>query len=54
MKIKYPISLKSTAMLDPITCWFEMMQYDVNKVIKIENLVLIVWLTRYTWSSYIT
>ena len=34
-------------MIDPVTGWFKIMQYDEKGVISIVNLVETMWLTRY-------
>ena len=41
-------------MIDPVTVWFEMTQYDDKRAIPISNLVETVWLTRYTRPMKIT
>ena len=38
-KIKEPLILKAITMIDPITGWFEIIQYDENKEMTIEKLV---------------
>ena len=34
-------------MIDPVTGWFEVVQYDVNVAITIANLVETTWMSRY-------
>ena len=35
-------------MIDPITGWFEINQYDNKRAVSIANLLETTWLTRYT------
>ena len=35
-------------MIDPVTGWFEIVQYDDKRAINISNLVENTWLSRYT------
>ena len=37
-------------MINPVTGWFELTEYDDKSVIKIANLVENKWLTRYSWT----
>ena len=41
-------------MIDPVTVWFEITQYDDKRTISIVNLVETMWLTRYTITAEIT
>ena len=41
-------------MLDPVTGWFEIMQYNNKKTMKIANLVETMWLVRYPQPVEIT
>ena len=34
-------------MIDPVTVWFEITQYDNKRALSITNLVETTWLTRY-------
>ena len=36
-------------MIDPVICWFEVMQNRYKKAMKIANLVETTWLVWYTW-----
>ena len=36
-------------MIDPVTGWFEVTQYNDKKAMTIANLVETTWLVRYTW-----
>ena len=36
-------------MIDPVTGWFEITQYNDKKAMEIANLVKNTWLVRYTW-----
>ena len=36
-------------MIDPVTGWFKIMEYNNKHTIKIANLVEATWLTRYHW-----
>ena len=36
-KIKEPLILKSVTMVDPVTGWFEIIQYNENTVMSIVN-----------------
>ena len=49
IKIKEALILKFVTMIDPVTRWFEIMQYSDKKLMKIENLVETMWLVRYPW-----
>ena len=41
-------------MIDPVTGWSERKEYNNKCAIKIENLVEMTWLNRYTWKTEIT
>ena len=41
------LHLKAVTMIDPVTEWFEIVQYDNKKVLSISNLVESTWLFRY-------
>ena len=41
-------------MIDPVTGWFEITQYDNKGAISIANLVETMWLTRYPITTEIT
>ena len=41
-------------MIDPITRWFEVVQYLESKAMKIVNLVETTWLVQYPWPVDIT
>ena len=41
------LHLKDVTMIDPVTGWFEVAQYDNKKAINIVNLVETMWLYRY-------
>ena len=41
-------------MIDPVTGWFEITQYDNKHTISIMNLVVTKWLTRYSRLTEIT
>ena len=41
-------------MIDPVTGWFEIVQYDDKRSITIANLVETAWLSRYPISKEIT
>ena len=41
-------------MIDPVTGWFEITQYDSKRVISIANLVKTMWSTRYPIPMEIT
>ena len=41
-------------MIDPVTGWFEITQYNDKKAMTIENLVKTTWQVRYTWPVEIT
>ena len=51
---KSNLILKYVTMIDPVTKQFEMMHYNDQKAMTIENLVETTWLTRYPWSIEIT
>ena len=50
IKFKY----KSVTMINHVTGWFEITQYDEKKVISIISLIKTMWLTRYTKPTEIT
>ena len=41
-------------MIDPVTGWFEVTQYNNKKAMTIENLVETMWMARYPWLVEIT
>ena len=41
-------------MINPVTGWFEVTQYNDKKFMTIANLVQTMWLSRYPWPSEIT
>ena len=41
-------------MIDPVTGWFEVIQYNDKKAMTVTNLVENMWLSRYPWSYEIT
>ena len=41
-------------MIDPVTGWFEITQYNNKKSITIANLVETMWLVQYPWLVEIT
>ena len=41
-------------MIDPVTGWFEVTQYNDKKGMMIANLVETTWLVRYPWTVEIT
>ena len=53
-KGKYPLILKAITMIDPVTGWFEVVQYSNKKAMKIANLVETTWLVGYPWTAEIT
>ena len=44
---KENLHLKAVAVIDPVTGWFEIVQYDDKRAITIANLVETKWLSRY-------
>ena len=42
--------MKTATIIDPVTGWFDITQYNDNKAMKIENLVETMWLIRYPWT----
>ena len=46
-RVKEPLIIKSVTMIYPVTGWFELMQYNDNKSMKIVNFVETMWLDRY-------
>ena len=51
---KENLNLKAVTMINPVTGWFEIMQFNDTCAITIANLVEIMWLTRYPWPIEIT
>ena len=43
-KGREPLILKAITMIDPVTGWFEISQYNGKKAMTIENLVETMWL----------
>ena len=41
--------LKYVTMIDPVTRWFEVIQYNNKKTMTIANLVETTWLVQYPW-----
>ena len=48
------LHIKAVAMIDPLTGWFEITDYNNNRVVAIENLVETTWLSRYPRPTEIT
>ena len=46
-KQKEYINLKAVTIIDHITGWFEVTQYNDKRAMEISNLVEIMWLSRY-------
>ena len=46
-KGREPLILKAITMIDPVTGWFEISQYNGKKAMTIENLVETMWLAQY-------
>ena len=46
-KQKENLNIKSVTMIDPVTGWFEVTQYNDKRVMSIDNLVEIKWLSRH-------
>ena len=44
-------NLKSINMIDPVTEWFKITQYDDKRSISISKLVGNTWLSRYPWPA---
>ena len=42
-----PLILKAFTMIDPVTLWFEITQYNNKRAMNIANLVEMTWITRY-------
>ena len=40
-------NIKAVTVVDPVTGWFKITQYDNKRAISIANLVETTWLTRY-------
>ena len=53
-KGKETLLSKSVTIIDPITWWFEVTQYNNNKAMTITNLVETIWLVQYPWPVEIT
>ena len=51
---KDALILKVVTVIDPVTGWFEAMQYRDKKSMTVTNLVETTWLVRYHWPLYIT
>ena len=51
---KEKLNLKAVTMIDPVTGWFKIMQYDDKRAISITNLVENTWLPRYPRPMEIT
>ena len=48
-KVRDRIIFKFVTMMDPVTAWFEITQYNENKSMTIKNLVETMWLVQYPW-----
>ena len=48
------LKLKSINIIDPVTGWFKIMEYNNKHVITIPNLVKTKWLTIYIWPTELT
>ena len=53
-KGKDPLILKAVTIIDPLTGWFEVIQYSNKKAMTIANFVETLWLVRYPWTVEIT
>ena len=53
-KGKEPLILKALTVIDPVTGWFEVMQYRDKKSMTIANLVETMWMVQYPWPVEIT
>ena len=53
MGVKEHLLLKSLTMIDPVTEWVEITQYNDKKTMTIVNLVKTLWLSRYPCSDEI-
>ena len=53
-KGKEPLMVKLVTIIDPVTRWFEVVQYSDNKTMTVANLVETNWLVRYPWPIEIT
>ena len=51
---KETLLFKAVTIIDPITWWFEVTQYNNNKAMTITNLVETIWLVQYPWPVEIT
>ena len=49
-----PLILRAVTMIDPVTGWFELTQYNDKKSTTIANLVNYMWLVQYPWLVEIT
>ena len=47
LKGRMPLILKDVTMIDPVTRWFEVMQYRNKKVMTIAKLVESTWMVQY-------
>ena len=45
---------KCVTMIDPVTGWFEIQQYDDKKSIIVANIIEQDWFSRYPWLTQIT
>ena len=45
----YKIRIKGVTMVDPVTGWFEITQYNNKKPMMIVNLIETTWLVGYPW-----
>ena len=52
-KGKFTLMMKAVTMIDPVTVWSKVTQYDNKIAMKIANLVETTWLSRYPWPSEI-
>ena len=53
-KDREPLISKYVTMINPVTRWFEITQYNDKKATTITNLVETNWLIRYPWPVEIT
>ena len=44
---KENLNINAVTMIDPVTGWFKIMQYDIKRVISTAELIETTWLTRY-------
>ena len=54
MKGRDTLIPKSVTVIDPLTGWFGVTQYNYRKLMMIANLVETTWLSRYPWPLEIT